>query len=248
MNENNPTPPSVPLTPPQPKNQEEHTLTHPHKIGTLLESLLKHPRSLVRYFLEGENLFQVHLSMFLVCAFSLLLSGVVLGSFSMHEQLWATPLKVFLGTFFSVLICFPSLYIFSCLTGTGAGLREMFSGLLGALTLLGILLISFIPVLWVFSQSTHSLGFIGGLFLAMWVIACWFGLTFLHKLLKAAGAKKLGTLKVWAGIFLLVTFQMSTSLRPLIGRSDDLLTNKKKFFIQHWAETISEISEEAEWE
>jgi hypothetical protein len=39
-------------------------------------------------------------------------------------------------------------------------------------------------------------------------------------------------------IFLLVGLQMTTSLRPILGRSDTLLTQEKKFFLQHWAETV----------
>jgi hypothetical protein len=45
---------------------------------------------------------------------------------------------------------------------------------------------------------------------------------------------------VWSGIFLLVTLQMTTSLRPIIGRSDDFLTSEKKFFLQHWGDTMGE--------
>ena len=36
-------------------------------------------------------------------------------------------------------------------------------------------------------------------------------------------------------VFILVTLQLSTSLRPILGRSDKFLTlDEKKFFLQHW--------------
>ena len=39
---------------------------------------------------------------------------------------------------------------------------------------------------------------------------------------------------------LLVTLQMTTSLRPILGRSPVLLTQEKKFFLQHWGDTMGE--------
>ena len=41
---------------------------------------------------------------------TLAIYGVILGSFSMHEQLWAAPLKVTLGLLACGVICLPSLY------------------------------------------------------------------------------------------------------------------------------------------
>jgi hypothetical protein len=32
---------------------------------------------------------------------------------------------------------------------------------------------------------------------------------------------------------------MSTTLRPIIGRSDTFFTTEKRFFLQHWGEEMS---------
>jgi hypothetical protein len=37
-----------------------------------------------------------------------------------------------------------------------------------------------------------------------------------------------------------VTLQMTTSLRPILGRSETLLTQEKKFFLQHWGDHFGE--------
>ena len=50
-------------------------------------------------------------------------------------------------------------------------------------------------------------------------------------------------LRIWIGIFLLVTLQMSTSLRPLIGRSDSLFTSEKLFFLEHWGDSFTANTE-----
>jgi hypothetical protein len=43
-----------------------------------------------------------------------------------------------------------------------------------------------------------------------------------------------GGIKVWMVIFLLVMLQMTTALRPWIGKADTFLPAEKKFFISHW--------------
>lgn len=43
---------------------------------------------------------------------------------------------------------------------------------------------------------------------------------------------------IWSVVFLLVTLQMTTSLRPILGRSNVRLTQEKKFFLQHWGDTF----------
>jgi heme/copper-type cytochrome/quinol oxidase subunit 1 len=44
-------------------------------------------------------------------------------------------------------------------------------------------------------------------------------------------------LTIWSIVFLLVTLQMTTTLRPILGRSEVFLSQEKKFFLQHWGES-----------
>ena len=41
-------------------------------------------------------------------------------------------------------------------------------------------------------------------------------------------------------IFLLVLLQMTTSLRPWMGKADAFLPTEKKFFVSHWLECIKQ--------
>ncbi|MFT6241737.1 MAG: hypothetical protein ACJAQT_003837, partial [Akkermansiaceae bacterium] len=168
-----------------------------------------------------------------------LIFGVTLGSFSFGDQLWAAPLKTILGITFASVICLPSLYIFTALTGTTLRLREIIQGLAASLALIGALLLGFTPVLWVFSQSTNSQPFFGFLVILTWVIALTFGTGFLMKMLSQSDTEKKNPIRIWIGIFLLVTLQMSTTLRPIIGTSDHLFTSEKRFFLEHWMGNMS---------
>ncbi|MDB4500799.1 hypothetical protein N9224_01320 [Akkermansiaceae bacterium] len=230
------------IEPPNPQNtpeKDDPTQSEPlsKKAGVIevFECLLKHPHSLINTIRQSENPSLLIGKLLILALGGFLIFGLTLGSFSFHEQLWLAPIKTILGLAITSIICLPSLYIFSALTGTTLGIKEIVQGMAGALALIAALLLGFTPVLWVFSQSTNSEPFFGFLVLIVWLIALFFGTGLLLKMLDHSGTKKKGPLRIWIGIFLLVSLQMSTTLRPIIGRSDAIFTSEKRFFMEHWA-------------
>ena len=127
----------------------------------------------------------------------------------------------------SALICLPSLYIFTCLSGSQARLVEVCGLLAGLLMLMTILLIGFAPVAWIFSQSTESLAWMGTLHLVFWFIATIFGLRFLEAGFSHSNARSHAGFHTWVVIFLLVAVQMTTALRPILGTADTFLPTEK---------------------
>jgi hypothetical protein len=211
---------------------------------SLFEALLRKPHLLVARLAEpGHGATPRFAFMALV---SFLLFGFVLGCFAKHEQLWAAPLKITAGIGFASVICFPSLYIFSTLAGARVSLGQLAACLAGALALAGLLLLGFAPAVWIFAESTDSFGFMGSLALGSWVIAIYFALRFLKAVVVSTGGTQKGPLVVWSFVFLLVSLQMTTSLRPILGRSEALLTHEKKFFLEHWGDHFGgSLGEEA---
>ena len=245
MNSDNPTPPPsftpyVPGPRPEPPPPRvEPPLPEKLELRTLFEALLRSPRALVRRMADpGHGALLPFLGLAVV---SLLVFGAVLGSFAMGDQMWAAPLKITAGLLIAGVICFPSLYIFSCLAGSQAGAAQLAATFAGMMALAGLLLLGFAPAVWIFTQATDSLGFMGLLSLAAWLVALSFGFRFLRDAVGSTGAVSKGPFSVWSIIFLLVTLQMTTSLRPILGRSDRLLTDEKKFFLQHWIESSGEV-------
>lgn len=169
---------------------------------------------------------------------SLALFGLVLGTFSMGQQLWAAPLKIVVGVFLSGLICLPSLYIFSCLNGLEIRFRALAALLVAALCLASLVLIGFAPVVWVFAQSTGSVAFMGALALVFWLIALLFGMNLFRQAASLVGIRRRTHLRIWGLVLVLVTLQMSTSLRPIVGTADTFLPTEKKSFVVHWAESV----------
>ena len=205
-------------------------------LKTLFEALLRRPHALIPRLAEPDHGATGKFALMVVI--SILLFGFVLGCFAKHDQLWAAPAKITAGLIFSGLICFPSLYIFATLAGARVSISQLAACLAGALALAGLLLLGFAPAVWIFAESTDSFGFMGTLAIGSWIIAVFFALRFLKSVIFATGGTQKGPLAIWSLVFLLVSLQMTTSLRPILGRSELLLTQEKKFFLQHWFETM----------
>lgn len=228
-------PEPIPSTSPPPA-APEIALTGPLDAKKIFDALLRSPKALIDRLAEPGH--GATLPLIAILLFSIVAYGVVLGSFAMGMQLWAAPAKIAIGLLISATICFPSLYIFFSLAGSHISVGHLASSMAAMLALGGLLLLGFAPAIWIFTQATDSFGFMGLLALAPWFIALYFGSRFLFHAAKSTGATSKGPIHLWGIIFLLVTLQMTTSLRPILGRSDQFLTNEKRFFLQHWGSSI----------
>ena len=204
----------------------------------IVEALLKYPGRIIH---ELQNNWQTALAfwLFVVALFGMSAYGIVVGSFTGGDQMWVAPAKIAIGTTLSILICLPSLYVFTCLSGIDARLRVVSGVLLAAVGICALLLIGFAPVAWIFSQSTDSIAFMAALHIALWAIGMMFGLRLLGAMGRLFSGSPKTHLKLWSFIFLVVCLQMMTTLRPIVARSDHFLPTEKKFFLAHWFETIT---------
>src|ERR1039457_5300445 len=245
MNEQNPIPPQIPprippVATPSCAQQlgddpaERAAITN---VVAAIDAILRHPRR-VMFQLRQPDAGKLIAMMLLVSVVCSLIYGVVAGTFSGGDQLWAAPTKIAVGLMISALICLPSLYIFTCLSGSQARLVEVCGLLAGLLMLVTILLIGFAPVAWIFSQSTESLPWMGTLHLVFWFIATIFGLRFLEAGFSHSNARSHAGFHTWVIIFLLVAVQMTTALRPIIGKVDTFLPKEKQFFVSHWGDCL----------
>jgi hypothetical protein len=251
MNMNNPTPPQVPpqiptgyMPPPhypsrQPLGDNPDDRQSINGLAGAIESILRQPRR-VMYQLRQPGAGRLIATMLLISVVCSLIYGVIVGSFSGHEQWWAAPVKISVGLLISTVICLPSLYIFACLSGSQARLVEIVGMVSGLLMLMTILLIGFAPVAWLFSQSTNHVAWMGFLHLLFWLISTIFGMRFLSMAFAHSNARSNAGLGTWIVIFLLVALQMSTALRPIVGRAQTPLPTTKKFFLAHWMECMDD--------
>lgn len=252
MNETNPEP-TPPQTPPPLPPSLPPSLYEPRPLGddpaervaipntfVAIEAVLRHPRRLLFQMRQAGagKLIAAMVFAALICS---LVYGVVAGTFTGGTQLWIAPVKIAMGLMISAAICLPSLYIFACLSGSRARLIEVCGLLAGLLLLMTILLIGFAPVAWIFSESTESLAWMGTLHLIFWLVATLFGLRFMKAGFSHASARSQAGINVWIIIFLLVALQMTTALRPILGKSDDFFPRQKQFFLAHWGDCLKSV-------
>lgn len=208
-------------------------MQEPPSMLSALAALLKSPG---RVFYQlgadgGKKLTAILLVCSIIC---LAIFGFLLGTFSGGQQLWRVPTKIVLGVLASGLICLPSLIIFSLLSGCNCSITRLVALLVTMLTLMGRLLLGFAPVIWVFAQSSSEVGFMGGLGILVWTLTWVFAMRLILNLAARSEARNRGPLIAWGCIFLLVTFQMTATLRPIVGESDSFLPSEKMSFLQHW--------------
>jgi hypothetical protein len=227
--------PSMPGLPPLGESVAEQT-----PISNLLaaiEAVLREPRRVI-YQLRQPGAGRLAGTMMFGALLCSLIYGAVVGSFSMGPQLWIAPVKIAVGLLLSAVVCLPSLYIFACLGGSRARLLEIIGLVAGMLMLMTVLLIGFAPVAWLFSQSTESATWMGTLHLGFCFVATCFGLRFLYHGFSHSQARSAAGLNTWIIIFLLVALQMTTALRPLLGRAETFLPTEKRFFPAYWVECL----------
>lgn len=208
-------------------------MQNPTLLG-LADALLKSPANVV-YQLNHSRASLVRFVLLVVG--SLLLTGVVVASFSGGYQYLAVPLKLAFGFVFGAALCLPSLYIFSCLSGTQHTLRNVTAALLMGMGVQGLLLIGFAPIAWIFSQSTSSPSFMGFLYLGMLLVSAGFGLALTGRVLAATGDRA-RVLWIWNMMFVVVMLQLTTNLRPIVGEFDGVKLGEKEFFVSHWGRSL----------
>lgn len=206
-------------------------------IAGTLDALLRRPGGVLHH-LHIEGGAKLIAPLLVVALIAAALYGLVVGTFSGGAQLWAAPAKITLGLLFCGGICLPSLYVFACLAGTQARLRDVAGMVAGLLALTTLLLFSFAPVAWVFSQSTESVVGMASLHIVFWTVATYFGTRFVHTGMRRLGSRSEAIFKCWTMIFIFVCLQMMTAIRPIVGTAGSLLPREKKFFLNYWGELI----------
>jgi hypothetical protein len=196
----------------------------------LADALLRSPANVVHELTENRAAFVRLLVLVAAC---MMMTGLVMASFSGGYQYLAVPLKLAVGLVFGAGLCLPSLYIFACLTGTRQSFRSVAGALLMGLGVQALILTAFAPVAWIFSQSTTSPGFMGLLYVLMLLVSAGFGLGLTGRVLAATG-ERVKALRIWSVMFVVVTLQLATNLRPLVGEYQGARVAQKQFFLDHW--------------
>lgn len=209
-------------------------LSAPSNVVAALDELLKRPAIAVG---RAGNPEAPRMSLYLGAAglIAAMVYGLAAGFFQGGTSLLVAMLKAPLVLATSVLLCLPSLYITSALLGARVTARRFWLAVAGFAGMIGILMLGLVPIVWLFSISSRSLGFVTVLHALLWTLIVAFSARFLALALHESGAHSPPIL--WVVLFLVVSFQVATVFRPIlwIGPEARLFQSEKLFFLEHFA-------------
>ncbi len=204
-----------------------------------LGSLLKAPGRLVAQIDADRDLLPSALRMAFWGLVFHAVFGLALGLFGGWATARMAAAKTPMIALCSVLLCFPSMYVFACVGGMPLSLTQatLLAGAVLAVT--GLLLLALAPVAWLFAVSTNNLAFVVLLTLLVWLVASGFARGFLGRLRDSARLNRLSGLNWWMLVYMLVSWQMTTFLRPLLRAPDGgWWTGEKMFFLVHFGRSL----------
>lgn len=167
--------------------------------------------------------------------------GLCMGSFAVvsgragaWRQMISAAIKVPTLFFLTLLVTFPSLYVFNALVGSRLGIRTLARLLTAAMGVSIALLASFGTIVAFFSFTTNSHPFMVVLNVVAFAVSGVLGLSFLLRTLKRMSGPPEGAdmqaeactpngrsativFRIWLIVFALVGAQMSWVLRPFVG-------------------------------
>lgn len=211
-------------------------MAHPSKLLSVSEALLKDPAKLLPTA-EPVSFFRLTSQLFLITALGFGVSGLVIGGFSGEGPIYYAPLKILFGGIAAGMLTLPGLYILTNLSGADFSFRNTVVQILITLATIGMVLLALAPIGWIISESTNSQEIFQTLMLFFYTIAVGMGLQRSLRALSKTCERPL-YLKLWMVIFVLVSFQMTSSLRPLSGESPFTQPNNHQFFLEHWLDTF----------
>lgn len=205
--------------------------------GTLT-ALLKTPGAVVKAIEAEDALWQrtAYLVLWGLAFHSLY--GFVMALFGGWEASLMTLMKAPAIALSAMILCLPSLYVFSSIGGSPISVPQCFAIVGSTLAMTGLMLLGMVPVTWLFSISTENVPFVVLLNTGIWLIAVIFARRFL-KLAMPGKTRKTWGLQWWLFVYIIVSLQMATTMRPLLLKpADGWWGTGKKFFLAHFIDSF----------
>ncbi|MFO7871702.1 MAG: hypothetical protein R6V03_09760 [Kiritimatiellia bacterium] len=223
-------------TPPPPM-PNSNTATN---TGNIVTSLLKAPSRVADAIAhQRKELVSAAVSLLVVAVVCHAVFGFAVGLFGGWSVALMDVVKAPLVAVCSLLLCFPSLYVFACVAGSPLSISQTVALGCSCLAMVGLLLVGLAPVAWLFAVSTESLSFIVILTLFIWLIALSFAARYVGKLRANPLFQKQAGIKMWFLILIIVTLQMTTCMRPMLAKPEKgWWTGGKQFFLSHFGSTF----------
>jgi hypothetical protein len=210
----------------------------PRSLAGVFNELLTRPQAYLERTRNGGEASPLRLLAAPVLCYALY--GAAAGAFQGGSQILIAALKAPLIILFTLLLCLPSLYVFSAVAGAAWTRRGFVVVLSGFAATLALILLALLPINWLFSTSSRHLGGAAFFQLVLWLLALGLAWRFLGQGLRASGAR--GGLVVWLLLFCIVSLQAATMLRPVMQRKPGapIFVSGKKSFLEQIGDVFDE--------
>jgi hypothetical protein len=238
-------PPAPPPTPPPPAPPPgpPPEPPGPRKLGflgriALIEWLLKYREHLFEDIVERRNLGRYILDAFLVTLLGSIFYGLVVGICIGGWQILFDPIKLPWVLILTLLLCLPSLYVFSCYRGSRLDLLQTCALAFSSTAVVATILIGFAPIVWFFmftAPGSHHFAVL--INVAVFAVAGIFGVQFQLRGTRALHPTPDG----------LVGAQMAWLLRPYFTPTDVFIRPRAGNFFVALLTTIGEFISGQGW-
>lgn len=206
----------------------------------VLARMLKAPGTLTRRIRTDDGLPVLALQLLVWGLIFHAAYGFAMALFDSFEVASITAVKAAFIALCSAVLCLPSLYVFSCVAGLPITVTQALALAAAVPAMTGLLLLGLTPVSWLFSVSTNNLPFVVISNLLAWGLAVSFSCRFFALLNQGEDKGKPVGLKWWLVIYIIVSLQMTTTMRPLLRMHETgaWRAKEKKFFLAHFEESF----------
>lgn len=155
------------------------------------------------------------------------LYGAIIGSFSGGLQMVASAIKLPALYLITLAICLPSLYFFDVITGSKRSFGQYLALLLASMSIIGVMLFSFAPIILFFRLSINDYRFFQLLNVVIFTITgligvnvFYRGMIFINDQDSDNPKKRTGMIRGWLVLYGFVGSQLGWTLRPFFGTPD----------------------------
>jgi len=214
----------------------------------LIEWLLKNREQIIQDIRESRNLGRYAADALLVTFVCSVFYGFVVGISVGGWQILFDPLKVPWVLVFTLLLCLPTLYVFSAYLGSGLTLAQVGAVTFGATAMVSVILLAFAPVTWFFmftAPGSHHFAVL--LNVAVFAVAGAFGAGFLMRVMRELHAQTGELPRVrrlvrwWIVLYAIVGAQMAWLLRPYFTVTEVFIRPRGGNFFVAVMQTIFEF-------
>jgi hypothetical protein len=235
---------------PEPEPPEPDERRGPGLLGriALIEWLLKYQQTVFEDILEERELARYLVDSIIVTILGGVFYGLVVGISVGGWQILYNPVKMPWIFIFTLLLCLPSLYIFSAYSGSRLSLAQTAAVAFNATAVVATILIGFAPVTWFFmftAPEAYHFSILLNVF--VFAVAGFFGVQFLFR---ASGGIEgdqehatplQKTLAWWVMLYAVVGAQMAWLLRPFFSGTDVFLRERSGNFFMAVLRVLSEF-------